>query len=491
MTDIQSIDKPVFMRDVWTPQLPAPLESAAAEWIFQSANGPGSPLSDMRAAAFSTLKNIGLPHSGSEEFTFLRVGELLPHFGPTTDKADTGLTLPSLAEIQSLIFPECLESYVVLVDGIYVPSLSHIGPNFKIKAWNGEHWVALSKVLADETDAAAALAMLFSRAPVFIEIAPKATPLSPLQILHYYTRASSEVISPVEGKSGSRTDSFTVIAAGMLSEGRILVRHFQAAKAADQAATASNQTSDALINVHTVLLLEEGARLHFLDTGIESQTSAIAAGQAEGFHFRKLTARLERNSHVLAVSAHTGARLMRNSFAIDLEGEGADAEVNGATVLTGRNQSHNFLRVRHLVPHCTSRQHFKSVVAGTSRCSVDGTIFVAQDAQGTNANQLINNLMLSDEARTDSKPQLMIHADDVKCTHGTTIGKLDPAQQFYLESRGLTVAQARTLMTVAFIAEILNKTSPGSFRTLLDRALIDTLKLHLPSIAGESSKIHA
>jgi Fe-S cluster assembly protein SufD len=256
-----------------------------------------------------------------------------------------------------------------------------------------------------------------------------------------------------------------------------------------------------------------------LESGIEMQSESVTVTDADAeaeiqadskagtLHFRKLTARLNRNSHVLAVSAHTGSRLMRHSFSIDLLGEGADAEVNGAVVLTGRRQSHNYLRIRHLVPNCTSRQHFKSVVAGSSRSSVDGTIFVAQDAQGTNANQLINNLMLSDEAHTDSKPQLMIHADDVKCTHGTTIGKLDPAQQFYLESRGLTFAQARTLMTVAFIAEILNKTgaansasAPGgqvdngataSFRTQLDHELLDSLKLHLPSVSGESSINHA
>jgi Fe-S cluster assembly protein SufD len=156
--------------------------------------------------------------------------------------------------------------------------------------------------------------------------------------------------------------------------------------------------------------------------------------------------------------------------------------VNGATVLTGARQSHNFLRIRHLVPHCVSRQHFKSVAADQSKSSVDGTIFVAKNAQQTNAYQLINNLMLSDEARADSKPRLMIHADDVKCSHGATSGKLDPAQQFYLESRGLPPAQARALLTVAFIAEVLEKSGkPGDgFRDGLDHALLDILRTRLP-----------
>jgi Fe-S cluster assembly protein SufD len=114
---------------------------------------------------------------------------------------------------------------------------------------------------------------------------------------------------------------------------------------------------------------------------------------------------------------------------------------------------------------------------------VDGAIYVAKHAQQTNAYQIINNLMLSDEARADSKPQLMIHADDVKCSHGSTSGKLDPAQQFYLESRGLPPMQARALLTIAFIAEVLGKADKAGFRAVLDHALLDTLKDRLPAAA--------
>ncbi len=173
-----------------------------------------------------------------------------------------------------------------------------------------------------------------------------------------------------------------------------------------------------------------------------------------------------------------------------MAGEGAEAEVTGARVLPGSRQSHNFVRIRHLVPHCVSRQHFKSVAADQGRSSVDGTIIVVPGAQQTNAYQLINNLMLSDEARADSKPRLMIHADDVKCSHGATSGKLDPAQQFYLESRGLPPVRARALLTVAFIAEVLEKTGkPGEgFRDGLDHALLDSLKHRLPAVAAEGGR---
>jgi Fe-S cluster assembly protein SufD len=125
---------------------------------------------------------------------------------------------------------------------------------------------------------------------------------------------------------------------------------------------------------------------------------------------------------------------------------------------------------------------FKTVAADQARASVDGTIIVALDAQQTNAGQLINNLMLSDEARADAKPRLMIHADDVKCSHGATAGKLDPVQQFYLESRGLPPEQARSLLTVAFVAEALEKAGKAGepFRDALDHALLDSLRTRLP-----------
>ena len=460
------------MRVVPEASLSFALKTATPRWISSDAD-----LSELRKTAFTALQKIGLPHSGSEDFTFIRVGEFLPHLGPPVDAAaQRGSENPSLEIIQSLIFPESRESYIVLVDGSYAANLSKPGDGYHVSALGTHLPSALLATLEEETDAAAALATLFARQPLLIEIATKAVSLTPLQILHYRTNAPAQVAVTSDGKVGNRCDAFVVIHAGKLSESRLLVRHTEASGAPE---------ADAMINVHTLALLEEGASLQFMESGSEAENRTI--------HFRKLTARLERSSCLTTVSAHTGSRLMRNSFSVDLMGEGAEAEINGATVLTEHRQSHNFLRIRHLVPHCTSRQHFKSVAADTSRSSVDGTIIVARDAQGTNAYQLINNLMLSDEARTDSKPQLMIHADDVKCSHGATTGKLDPTQQFYLESRGLNPMQARTLMTVAFIAEILDKVgtveakenaTATSFRSALDHALLDTLKLKLPTGIG-------
>lgn len=467
MTASPASARPRIMREVPEPALTPALDEAIAKWLDE---GPYA-LSDIRTAAASALRKAGLPHSGSEDFSFIRVGEILPHLGGPS--AATGIA-PTAADIAPHILPECRNSHIVLVDGVYAPGLSRPGEEFHLSLleeaappdsplpamhlrFQGLHdaFVArLAALIEGETDAAAALAALFASHPLLVRVPAKRVAAAPLQILHVATGAK-------------RADALVILHAGPQSESRILVRH---ARVGDRAAAAME-------NALTAALIEDGASLRILEAG----TAESDAGQ--DIHFRKLAARLDRNARLHAVTAHTGSRLSRHSFSVDLAGEGAEAELNGAAVLTGACQSHNHVRLRHLVPHCTSRQLFKSVAADQSRSSVDGTIVVALDAQQTNANQLINNLMLSDEARADSKPRLMIHADDVKCSHGATSGKLDPAQQFYLESRGLPPGKARALLTVAFIGEVLEKAGkPGeAFRDGLDHALLDSLRTRIPA----------
>lgn len=474
--------KPRYMRSEPLPQLPFELESAIPKRIVA---GPAA-LNSLRSAAAAALRKAGLPHSGSEDFSFIRTGEFLPHLGPPAANALARLAggLPSRADIERHLVSEARESFVVLVDGVYVPELSKPGTEYRVgllaqaDSLHKDSDEELVGMVSRETDAAAAMAMLFAE-PLHVRLAAKAAPASPLLMLHF--------------SSGSvqRSDSFLVYQGAKSSEGRILVRHAVMGRATEQPAEAGSKATGSMRNDHTLALLDESASLKFFEAGpVEAldadgrpeTAGAPAAIAAKAIHFGKLTVRLGRNARLSAVSAHTGSRLTRHSFAIDLAGEGAEAEINGAAVLTGSRQSHNFVRIRHLVPHCVSRQKFKSVAADQSRSSVDGTIYVAPGAQQTNAYQIINNLMLSDDARADSKPRLMIHADDVKCSHGATSGKLDPAQQFYLESRGLPPARARALLTIAFIAEVLEKSGkPGEgFRDGLDHALLDSLRHRLP-----------
>ena len=140
---------------------------------------------------------------------------------------------------------------------------------------------------------------------------------------------------------------------------------------------------------------------------------------------------------------------------VHLLGEGAEANIYGAYVCGGQEKVKMTVDMHHNVPHCSSRQLFKGIAGGKSRVDFYGKIIVAQDAQRTEAYQENHNILLSDEAKVDTKPQLEIYADDVKCSHGATIGRLNEEEQFYMRSRGITLEDAKVLQMISFIAPVL------------------------------------
>lgn len=140
---------------------------------------------------------------------------------------------------------------------------------------------------------------------------------------------------------------------------------------------------------------------------------------------------------------------------IELKGEGAEANVYGAYVCGADERVNVSVDMHHDVPHCNSRQLFKGIAGGSSKVDFYGKIIVAKDAQRTVAYQENHNILLSDAAKVDTKPQLEIYADDVKCSHGATIGRLNEEEQFYMRSRGISLEDAKVLQMISFIAPVL------------------------------------
>ena len=140
---------------------------------------------------------------------------------------------------------------------------------------------------------------------------------------------------------------------------------------------------------------------------------------------------------------------------VSLLGEGAEANLYGAYVFGGSENVKISVDMHHDFPHCNSRQLFKGIAGGVSKVDFYGKIIVAQDAQRTEAYQENHNILLSDGAKVDTKPQLEIYADDVKCSHGATIGRLNEEEQFYMRSRGITLEDAKVLQMISFIAPVL------------------------------------
>ncbi|WP_337286795.1 Fe-S cluster assembly protein SufD [Candidatus Methylomirabilis sp.] len=195
----------------------------------------------------------------------------------------------------------------------------------------------------------------------------------------------------------------------------------------------------------------------------------------EAFHVATVQAQLGRSSTFSSHAIDLGGALVRNNLDVALEGEGAECTLNGLYMVTGRQHVDNHTRIDHIQPHCRSRQLYKGILDGKSRGVFNGKIVVRKAAQKTDAKQANKNLLLSEDAVIDSKPQLEIFNNDVKCTHGTTIGQHNQEAMFYLRSRGLDLATARSLLTYAFASELLSRIKVEPVRTQLEALLLTRL----------------
>ena len=165
---------------------------------------------------------------------------------------------------------------------------------------------------------------------------------------------------------------------------------------------------------------------------------------------------------------------------VTLSGEGAEANIYGAYVCGSEEKVKISVDMHHDVPHCNSRQLFKGIAGGSSKVDFYGKIIVAQDAQKTEAYQENHNILLTDGAKVDTKPQLEIYADDVKCSHGATIGRLNEEEQFYMRSRGISLEDAKVLQMISFIAPVLENVGDETERehaaSELETAIRDIVK---------------
>jgi Fe-S cluster assembly protein SufD len=182
------------------------------------------------------------------------------------------------------------------------------------------------------------------------------------------------------------------------------------------------------------------------------------------FNVSTLRIQQGRSSNVSSHSLLVGGAIVRNNIHPVLAGEGGDCLINGLFMANGRQHMDNYMKVEHASPHCGSRQFYNGILDGKSHGVFHGRIIVHKNAQKTDAKQTNRNLLLSDSAQIDTKPQLEIYADDVKCTHGATIGQIDDEAIFYLRSRGITVDSARALLLSAFAGESLQRIKVDSIR---------------------------
>ena len=202
----------------------------------------------------------------------------------------------------------------------------------------------------------------------------------------------------------------------------------------------------------------------------------------EAFHIATVHGQFGRHSRVNAHSFALGARLSRNSIHVNLAGEGLECILNGLYLTKGEQLADHHMIVEHARPHCASHEYFNGILDDKSKGVFHGRILVQQAAQKTDAKQTNKNILLSDEAAVDTKPQLEIYADDVKCTHGATVGQLDDDAIYYLRSRGIGLETARQMLIHAFAGEIIDRVKCDPAREELDKLVWERLEAN-PHVA--------
>lgn len=249
---------------------------------------------------------------------------------------------------------------------------------------------------------------------------------------------------------------------------------------------------------HLIVIAEPGSKATIIESyesvgrGFTNSAAQVFVGEnanlthyrvqkesAEAFHVGTTEATLSAGSLYNATNINLGGAISRHDVDVRFTAEGGEAFVDGLYMLAGDQHSDTHSSIDHAVPNCASHQTYKGVLNDRSRGVFNGKVFVRPDAHGTDAQQSNKNLLLSNDARVDTKPQLEIFNDDVKCSHGATVGQLEDEELFYLLSRGINPALAANLLTYGFAEEIINKIGIDSIKRELDEAVLNRLHVNL------------
>jgi len=222
-----------------------------------------------------------------------------------------------------------------------------------------------------------------------------------------------------------------------------------------------------LTNMVTEIVAEAGAVIEYYKVERESH---------QGFHTAAINAHLERDASLTSHSISLGGALVRNDLNVALDGEGSHCTLNGLFAVDGQRLVDNHTRIDHLRPHASSRELYKGVLAGKAEGVFNGAIAVRENAQKTDAVQYSKNLLLSKHAQINTKPQLEIRNNDVRCFHGATIGQIDPEAIFYLKSRGIDEGEAKRILVRGFAGEIIDAIRIPTLRDELEHLLSEWLR---------------
>ncbi len=415
---------------------------------------PASPwLELVRSSAMDRFEQLGFPSVREEEWKYTNLATLAKEsFVPVTSAIQL-----QIGDVSRFAYPETRGAHLVVVDGFLRDDLSETSALEDVVATDLFSAVAdarynklIRKYLARNAgyhnNGLTALNTAFLQSGVFVCIPKNVKLEKPLQITFIGGTANSAnfprvLVVAEENSSATLIENFVSIGEQ---------RYFS--------------------NAIAEIVLRDGAQLEHYRLQRDSK---------KAFHVSTTSAELGRASRYNTTSINLGAQLSRHDVSVVMDHEGAETSVDGLYMVDSDQHADTHSVIDHKQPHCTSHQLYKGILDGNARAVFNGKIFVREGAQKTDARQTNKNLLLSDKARVDTKPQLEIYADDVKCAHGAAVGQIEPEELFYLETRGIGPELGRSLLTYGFAEEVIARIKLESIRAELDQIVLKQLHASL------------
>jgi Fe-S cluster assembly protein SufD len=429
----------------------AQLVSRFGECEAQLADSSPAWLAPVRRAAIERFAELGFPTRKNEAWKYTSVAKIAQAALDPEPPARDGV---SRDDVRALIGSEASQGVFVFEDGRFAPELSSddalpVGVEVRGLADALDEHAELIRPLLDRADSLdrpfAALNGAFQRDGAFVLVAAGAAPEQPIQLLF--------VASP--GASGRVANPRNIICIDRGAKATIAFRY-------------ASRCPDAYwTNAMTQIVLEDNAELELVTVQAESDAA---------YHFSSVDVTQKRDSRFRSHHISLGGALARSEIYTRLDAPGVDCALNGLFLVDGEQHVDSQTTVDHASPHGTSRELYKGILGGRARGVFNGSVLVRPDAQKTNAQQFNPNLLISDNAQINTKPTLEIAADDVKCSHGSTVGRLDEDALFYLRARGLDERSARQMLTLAFATEIAEAIPHELLRTQVEQMVTAKLE---------------
>ncbi len=405
-------------------------------------------LKKLRQEGFARFNEAGFPTTRDEDWRFTNPNAIAQ---TPFHLIRNGNSLPSQKDIDQFRMPG-VACQLVFVDGRFAPGLSAIGKlpagvtvgNLAAEIVRDPEAIEkhLGRYLNMQRDSFGALNTAFLEDGAYVHISKGVVLESPVAILYVSTEHDSPAVNYPRNLIVAEENSQATIVEDYVSLGG--GRAF------------SNVVTELVAGDHSMVS-------HYM----------IEREHVGAFNVSTLRIQQGRTADVSSHSVLLGGALVRNNIHPVLAGEGGECLINGLFIGNGRQHLDNYMLVEHASPHCGSRQFYNGILDGHAHGVFHGRIIVHKDAQKTDAKQTNRNLLLSDTAQIDTKPQLEIYADDVKCTHGATIGQMEENSLFYLRSRGIDEISARRLLLVAFASECMDRMKEGPVRTHVEKLIHD------------------